>query len=138
MDSKLHDLVDAYVGRRIAERRRMLGLSQRQLAQSLGVSMQQVTKYERGTSSLTAGRLYQIAETLNVPVSSLFADVARTGVDTAPDPMETEPSVRRDLFELMRSYSSLSDTSVQTAVRNLLRVLAASEDMDAANDASET
>ncbi|SDF53439.1 Transcriptional regulator, contains XRE-family HTH domain [Limimonas halophila] len=128
MQGELHDLVDAKVGQKVRERRAMLGLSQRDLAQSLGISPQQMAKYERGTSSLSAGRLYQVAERLNVPIALLFADVHEPAETPATDGGSVaDGEVSRELFDIVRTYASLSDGGVQTAVRHLLRAVA-SED----------
>lgn len=64
--------VDGYVGGRIRERRVMLGLSQQQMANLIGVTYQQAHKYERGINRISAGRLYEIARVLQVPVSYFF------------------------------------------------------------------
>lgn len=63
---------DRYVGGRIRERRIMLGLSQQQMADMIGVSYQQTHKYERGINRISAGRLYEIAQVLRVPMSFFF------------------------------------------------------------------
>ncbi len=63
---------DRYVGGRIRERRVMLGLTQRQMADMIGVSYQQTHKYERGINRISAGRLFEIARVLKVPVSYFF------------------------------------------------------------------
>ena len=63
--------IDDFVGGRIRERRIMLGLTQQQLAEMIGVTYQQAHKYERGINRVSAGRLYQIARALSVPVASI-------------------------------------------------------------------
>ena len=127
MQGEIHDLIDAQIGRKVRERRLLLGLSQRDLASSLGISAQQMAKYENGTSSLSAGRLYQVATRLNVPMASLFAGVGSDPHETAADPSTSEGEVSHGLFELVRTYSSLPDADVQSAVRDLLRALAGRE-----------
>jgi len=67
-------LVDAAVGRRVRHRRIGMGISQQELAARLGLSFQQVQKYEKGLNRIGAGRLWQIAQALDVPVEWLFAD----------------------------------------------------------------
>ena len=64
--------VDAYVGSRICARRRLLQLSQKQMAERLGVTFQQVQKYEKGVNRIGAGRLYSIAKILGVSISYFF------------------------------------------------------------------
>jgi DNA-binding XRE family transcriptional regulator len=64
--------VDRHVGARIRERRIMLGLTQQQLADLIGVTYQQAHKYERGINRVSAGRLFEVAQVLSVPVSHFF------------------------------------------------------------------
>ena len=72
--------VDLHVGGRVRMRRKLLGVSQEQLADSLGLTFQQVQKYERGANRVSASKLYEIAKTLQVPVAFFFDGLA--------DPME--------------------------------------------------
>ena len=69
---------DRHVGARIRERRVMMGLSQQQLARMVGVTYQQAHKYERGLNRISAGRLFEIAQVLDVPVSFFFEGLAAT------------------------------------------------------------
>ena len=66
--------VDAWVGARVLLRRRELGLSQTELGEKLGVSFQQVQKYEKGRNRVSAGMLYEISKARNVPVGYFFED----------------------------------------------------------------
>src|SRR5271165_7649603 len=66
---------DRHVGSRIRERRVMLGFSQQQLAELIGVTYQQAHKYEHGLNRISAGRLYEIAQALSVPISWFFEDM---------------------------------------------------------------
>lgn len=83
---KLPNIVDQHVGERIRRRRRALGLSQDTLADSLGLTFQQVQKYERGTNRVSASKLYQIAQTLQVTVSYFFEGLADTRYAAASAP----------------------------------------------------
>lgn len=65
--------VDDYIGARMRDRRTKLGLSQSDLAQTLGVSFQQVQKYEKGVNRVSAARLFEICKALKVPLASMFA-----------------------------------------------------------------
>jgi transcriptional regulator with XRE-family HTH domain len=76
--------VDLHVGGRVRMRRKLLGVSQEQLADSLGLTFQQVQKYERGANRVSASKLYEIAKTLQVPVAFFFDGLA--------DPMEGSSS----------------------------------------------
>lgn len=72
MDVKVPDPIDVEVGRRIRAKRLLLGLTQSELGDRLGVSFQQIQKYERGANSVGAGRLQSIAKVLSEPVSFFF------------------------------------------------------------------
>ena len=72
MSTKAPNPVDKYVGSRVRMRRIMLGMSQEKLGEALGLTFQQVQKYEKGTNRVGASRLQQISEILQVPVSFLF------------------------------------------------------------------
>ena len=67
--------IDNFVGARIRERRRAVGLSQRQVADQIGVGDQDITKYERGVHRISAGRLYEIARALNTPIAYFFEGI---------------------------------------------------------------
>src|SRR5512133_4381836 len=71
--------IDRYVGARIRERRIMLGLTQQQLADLIGVTYQQAHKYERGINRVSAGRLFEIAQVLSVPVNYFFDGLEQDG-----------------------------------------------------------
>jgi DNA-binding XRE family transcriptional regulator len=77
---------DRHVGARIRERRVMMGLSQQQLARMVGVTYQQAHKYERGLNRISAGRLFEIAQVLDVPVSFFFEGLARRATSRKPRP----------------------------------------------------
>lgn len=70
-----HDDVDTYVGKRIRERRKIMGMTQQNLAAELGLSFQQVQKYERGSNRVGAGKLVQLSRALDVPVSYFFEEI---------------------------------------------------------------
>jgi DNA-binding XRE family transcriptional regulator len=75
-DPRRMDVIDVHIGRRIRMRRRMLGLNQSELARRIGVTFQQVHKYETGQSSITAARLYAIAHGLGVTFDYFYDDIA--------------------------------------------------------------
>ncbi len=110
--------VDRYVGSRIRERRVMLGLTQQQLADLIGVTYQQAHKYERGINRVSAGRLYEIAKVLNVPVSYFY-----DGVDG--DELVATSKRQRMCLELARNFSQIENERHQEALSQLARVLAA-------------
>lgn len=77
------DNVDSYVGRRVRVRRMTLGISQEQLGDALGLTFQQVQKYEKGQNRIGAGRLYKIAQILSVPVEYFYEGLAKVDDDEA-------------------------------------------------------
>lgn len=109
--------IDRHVGARVRERRIMLGLTQQQLADLIGVTYQQAHKYERGINRVSAGRLYEIAQVLSVPVSYFFDGLQ--GEDTrAISPRE------RMCLELARNFAQIPNERHQEALSQLARALA--------------
>lgn len=112
---------DRHVGARMRERRITLGITQPQMAELIGVTAQQVNKYESGINRIAAGRLEVIAHALDVEVSYLFKGID-SDLDFKPNPMQ------RKMFELARNFISLPSKE-KAAFCNLVRVLAGGEDM---------
>jgi transcriptional regulator with XRE-family HTH domain len=124
MGTRTHEL-DKYVGARIRERRTMLGYTQQQLADMIGVTYQQAHKYERGINRVSAGRLFEIAEVLDVPVGYFY--------DGLGDKSEKEaPTRQRMCLELARNFSMIKNDRHQEALSQLARALAASDQKAAA------
>lgn len=109
---------DHHVGARIRERRIMLGLSQQQLAQMIGVTYQQAHKYERGLNRISAGRLYEIAQVLGVPVSWFYDGLAHAD---APAEMTQR---QRMCLELARNFAAIDNERHQEALSQMARALA--------------
>ena len=109
---------DRYVGGRIRERRIMLGLSQQQMADMIGVSYQQTHKYERGINRISAGRLFEIARVLKVPVSYFFE-----GLGDRPEG-GTLTGRQRMCLELARNFARITNERHQEALSRLARSLA--------------
>jgi transcriptional regulator with XRE-family HTH domain len=112
-------LADRHVGARIRERRVMLGLSQQQLAAMIGVTYQQAHKYERGLNRISAGRLFQIAHVLGVPVAAFFEGLSDEG--QAPGLSARQ----RMCLELARNFALIDNEKHQEALSQMARVLAA-------------
>ena len=115
--------VDRNVGARIRERRILLGLTQQQMAELIGVTYQQAHKYEKGINRVAAGRLYSIARALGVEVS-YFYEGLQTGGNLVPSPSQ------RMLLDLARNFLNIPDPSHREAVAALARALAESENGD--------
>jgi len=112
------NLADRHVGTRIRERRIMLGLSQQQLAVMIGVTYQQAHKYERGLNRISAGRLYDIAQVLNVPISWFFEGME---VEGSTGEMSTR---QRMCLELARNFALIDNLKHQEALSQMARALA--------------
>jgi len=115
--------VDRYVGARIRERRILLGLTQQQLAELIGVTYQQAHKYEKGINRVAAGRLYGIARALAVE-PGYFYEGLLTGGGLVPSPSQ------RMLLDLVRNFLNIPDPSHREAVAALARALAEGENGD--------
>jgi transcriptional regulator with XRE-family HTH domain len=109
--------IDGHVGARIRERRIMLGLTQQQLAEMIGVTYQQAHKYERGINRVSAGRLFEIARTLSAPISYFYEGVGEEG------PRQITPH-QRMLLEIARNFAEIRNEKHQEAVSQLARALA--------------
>ena len=119
------DPVDVHVGTRIRLRRLLIGMNQETLARALGLTFQQVQKYEGGANRVSASRLSHIADVLAVPISYFF-----TGLDVAggaSDPREVEARERMqrpDVIELIRSYYAISDARVRHQFLDMVKAVA--------------
>ena len=111
--------VDAHVGARIRERRIVLGLTQHQVTGMIGVTYQQMTKYERGINRVSAGRLYDIACALNAPIGYFYE-----GLDQDQEARQPASPRRRMLLDIARNFSEIQNEKHQVAVHQLARALA--------------
>lgn len=116
--------VDRYVSLRIRQRRIMLGLTQQQMAELIGVTYQQAHKYETGINRISAGRLYQIARALGVEISYFFEDVDPGGGQAKSQELMPQ---QRMLLELARNFAAIKSRKHQEALCHLARVLSDSE-----------
>lgn len=108
---------DRYVGNRIRERRIMLGYSQQQMADLIGVTYQQAHKYERGINRISAGRLFEIAQVLSVPIGYFF-DGLENGT------LQDVNSRQRMCLEVARNFALIQNERHQEALSQLTRALA--------------
>ncbi len=127
------DPIDIHVGKRIKLRRTLLHISQEQLAGDIGVTFQQVQKYESGHNRVSASRLFDISRVLNCPISYFFEDIGpeTTGVRTTPSARSAEdlaeevaedadPMQRTETLELVRAYWRLHNGELRKNVLELL------------------
>ena len=110
--------IDRHVGTRMRERRIMLGLTQQQLADLIGVTYQQGHKYEKGVNRIAGGRLYTIAQALGVEVGFFYEGIG------APPSAGKPTEHQRLLLELTRNFVAIADRRQQEAICNLARSLA--------------
>jgi transcriptional regulator with XRE-family HTH domain len=110
--------IDRHVGSRVRERRIMLGFTQQQLADLIGVTYQQAHKYERGINRISAGRLFEVAHVLSVPVNYFFGGIEE-------DPGRAISPRERMCLELARNFAQIPNERHQEALSQLARVLAA-------------
>jgi transcriptional regulator with XRE-family HTH domain len=119
-------------------RRTLLGMSQEKLGEALGLTFQQVQKYERGANRVGASRLFEISHILDVPVSFFFeemgvADAARGGAPGLAENQETlerDPLTKRETLELVRAYYRITDPRVRKRLFELAKAVAGASDSD--------
>lgn len=117
---KIATRVDEYVGERIRARRTELGLTQEELANSLKISYQQVQKYETGANRVSAGRLFEIAQRLQVDMAYFFE-----GLEARLESRPLEHGGKnRSTIELVRNFSDIEDTTIRSAVAGLIKSIA--------------
>jgi transcriptional regulator with XRE-family HTH domain len=124
--------VDVHVGARVRLRRTALGMSQEKLGDAIGLTFQQVQKYERGTNRIGASRLYELSRVLEVPVSFFFeeldpAAIAGTqiaGLNEPGAPPYTAGGGNRDVLELARTFQRISDPALRRRLFDLIKAIA--------------
>ena len=101
--------IDLHIGRRLRARRRMLGLSQPQLAEAVGVKFQQIQKYECGEDRISASRLWRLCAALKTPVDYFYEGLASERPKPRSCGAVDETDARRDALDLLRSYERLGE-----------------------------
>jgi len=124
--------IDVHVGSRIRLRRTLLGMSQERLGEALGLTFQQVQKYERGVNRVGASRLFDLARVLDVPISFFFDDLSEgngvgaagrraVGFEQSQDVFSDDTLNRREALELVRAYYRISDPAIRKKVFDLIK-----------------
>ena len=125
------DNVDVHVGKRLRVRRSLLGMSQEKLAEAIGLTFQQVQKYERGVNRISAGRLFQFSRILDVPVSYFYDQIGSDAQDASFALSDNEQESfggeddimqNKETIELVRAYYSVDDPKKR---KELLRFIKA-------------
>jgi transcriptional regulator with XRE-family HTH domain len=132
--------IDVHVGSRIRLRRTLLAMSQERLGDALGLTFQQVQKYERGVNRVGASRLFDLSRVLDVPISFFFDDMPETvsgmnvgagrravGFSDAQDPFGDDTMSRRETLELVRAYYRIADPSLRKKVFDLIKSMGPGE-----------
>lgn len=116
--------VDVSVGNRVRLRRRLLGMSQQELARHIGIQFQQVQKYEVGANRISASRLWEIADALDVPVSFFFEAAKREKDPKRPASIPEDIFANKEAVNLVRAYYGIPETH-RKKLFELAKVLAA-------------
>jgi transcriptional regulator with XRE-family HTH domain len=139
--------IDVHVGKRLRLRRTLLGMSQERLGELLGLTFQQVQKYERGANRIGSSRLFELGQILDVPVSFFFDDMADASrpvpggsripglaEEGARFQHETDdedlPLDKRETLELIRAYHRIGDPAVRKRLFELTKALGGRPDHD--------
>lgn len=125
--------IDIHVGSRVRLRRNLMGLSQQKLGDAVGLTFQQIQKYEKGTNRIGSSRLFQFSQVLDVPVSFFFDDIpaeflTMDGVsDTAQEGYQSEDNLaRRETLELVRAYYKIGDEKVRKRIFEMVKAVGGS------------
>src|SRR4051812_31518125 len=134
--------IDVHVGSRIRLRRTLLGLSQEKLGDALGLTFQQVQKYERGVNRIGASRLFDLSRVLDVPIGFFFDDMPGNnnsggnsmmrprlagGFAEQQEGFEDDTLHKRETLELVRAYYRINEPAVRKRVFDLIKSLAPAE-----------
>ena len=129
--AKRANSVDVHVGSRIRMRRMMIGMSQERLGESMGVTFQQIQKYEKGSNRIGAGRLHKLSQVLSVPISYFYEDAPIEAGQLTPGFAEagntgyiTEFLATREGIELNRAFLRITDPKVRRSIVDMVRSIA--------------
>lgn len=132
--------IDVHVGSRVRMRRMLVGLSQEKLGERLGLTFQQVQKYEKGSNRVSASRLYQMAQILGVPVQFFFEDLPEQAKgtfgsaggfsETSQEPMIMDFLSSSEGLQLNKAFSEISDPSIRRKFVDLVKAVAGQEPDD--------
>lgn len=127
--------VDVHVGGRVRMRRTLLGMSQEKLGEAIGLTFQQVQKYERGTNRIGASRLHDLSKVLDVPIGFFFEELGdwqatkaatkAMGFAEEQADFDLDPMAKRETLELVRAYYRIKDPAVRKRLFEMCKALAA-------------
>lgn len=130
MTKKSPNPVDKHVGSRVRMRRMMVGMSQEKLGESLGITFQQIQKYEKGTNRIGASRLQNISQVLSVPVAFFFEGAPSMNADATGFAEDASPAYVSDFLAsseglaLTRAFLKIADSKVRRRIVDLVEALA--------------
>jgi len=136
--------IDTHVGARVRLRRTLLGMSQEKLGEAIGLTFQQVQKYERGANRIGASRPFDLSRVLDVPVAFFYDDMAEDVPPCSPVQLlagatppahsdcDPDPLTKRETLELVRAYYRITDSRSRTAIFNLAKAMATAADVQIA------
>lgn len=119
--------IDVYVGKRMRMRRTILGMSQADLGKALGLTFQQIQKYEQGANRIGSSRLYDLSTILEISITYFF-DGMGEGAETNDLPVDSpdlrkDPAAKRETLELVRAFTKIDDSSVRASILNMITAL---------------
>ena len=121
------DPIDVHVGKRLKQRRTLIGLSQEKLADALGITFQQIQKYENGANRVGASRLFQIGRALDVPVSFFFDGYSPNNhlavAEDTPN-LDDDLMTQRETLTLVKAYYSIENEKVRKKVLDMIKSMA--------------
>lgn len=139
--------VDVHVGNRVRHRRTLLGLSQEGVAQAIGLTFQQVQKYERGANRIGASRLWDLSRALECSVAYFFEEMEDQtanfsprnlkGVHAEVAPIADDSVNNRETLELVRAYTHIKNHGVRRRIYDLAKTLSTTEEADVPLESSE-
>jgi transcriptional regulator with XRE-family HTH domain len=125
MSPDVQKSINAHVARRIHARRIEVGLTQQQVARLIGISFQQLQKYEHGTNRISAGRLYQLANVLDTSITYFFAGYEQDASEPVKAPNDFSNSM--ESVRLIRQFNAIPSDSIKRSIYGLIRALGATE-----------
>jgi transcriptional regulator with XRE-family HTH domain len=124
--------IDVHVGGRVRMRRLLLGMNQETLANALGLTFQQVQKYEGGANRVSASRLSAMAEILGVPISYFFGDLRPDDAEISPEDRQWREQLQRpETIEFIRLYYAIPDAKIRRQFLDMAKTVAESFEVKA-------
>ena len=132
--------IDVHVGARVRVRRTLLGMTQTNLSDAIGVSYQQMQKYERGANRISASRLFDLSRLFDVPIEYFFDDMPAAVAASSPaqgggkakklPSYQPNPMTTRETMELVRAYYKIKNAEIRKRLRELTKALGAAASKD--------